>query len=114
VPAERQIPVTDLLVSVVGEEIVLRSPRLGRRVIPRLTSAHNYHPSQGIYRFLGALQAHGAAGELGWDWGPLGEAPFLPRVVTGRLVLSRARWNLGREELRALGERHGQHRFRAA
>jgi hypothetical protein len=114
VPAERQIPVTDLLVSVVGEEIVLRSARLGRRVIPRLTSAHNYHLSQGIYRFLCALQAHGTADELGWDWGPLRDAPFLPRVVTGRLVLSRARWNLSREELRALGESRGPDRFRAA
>jgi thiopeptide-type bacteriocin biosynthesis protein len=113
VPAGGQIPVTDLLVSVVGEQILLRSARLGRRVIPRLTSAHNYHPSQGIYRFLCALQAHGTAGDLGWDWGPLSETPFLPRVVTGRLVLSRARWNLCRVELRALGEARGPDRFRA-
>jgi thiopeptide-type bacteriocin biosynthesis protein len=114
VPAERQIPVTDLFVSVVGEQILLRSAHLGRRVIPRLTSAHNYHQSQGIYRFLCALQAQGSAGELGWDWRPLGEAPFLPRVVAGRLVLSRARWNLRREELQALGRRRGPSRFRDA
>src|SRR5262249_32256171 len=64
VPAERQIPVTDLRVSVVDGQIVLRSGRLGKRVIPRLTSAHNFHLSQGIYRFLCALQSQGAAGEL--------------------------------------------------
>src|SRR5262249_20995910 len=80
VPRGRHIPRTDLRVSVAGEQILLRSARLGRRVIPRLTSAHNYHQSSGIYGFLCALQAHGTAGDLGWDWRPLRDAPFLPRV----------------------------------
>ncbi|HSG38547.1 MAG TPA: lantibiotic dehydratase family protein, partial [Thermoanaerobaculia bacterium] len=37
---EDQIPVSDLRVSVLGQRIVLRSARLGREVVPRLTSAH--------------------------------------------------------------------------
>jgi thiopeptide-type bacteriocin biosynthesis protein len=82
-------------------------------VIPRLTSAHNYHLSQGIYRFLCALQAQGTAGELAWDWGPLGGAPFLPRVVSGRLVLCRAIWHVAADELRRLGRVRGATRFRA-
>ena len=41
-PRERQIPIVDLMISVSGGEIRLRSRSLGRRVIPRLTSAHNY------------------------------------------------------------------------
>jgi thiopeptide-type bacteriocin biosynthesis protein len=113
VPADHQIPVTDLLVSVRGEDIILRSARLGRRVVPRLTSAHNFYMSQGIYRFLGLLQHHGVAAALAWDWGPLREAPFLPRVVSGRLVLCRATWRLAREELRGLGDGRGTARFRA-
>jgi thiopeptide-type bacteriocin biosynthesis protein len=103
-PADRQLPVTDLLVSVRGDRIVLRSRRLGREVVPRLTTAHNYSwRSLGLYRFLCRLQAQQVAGYLEWDWGPLGEAPFLPRVVSGRLVLSRARWNLTEPEVRRLG-----------
>jgi thiopeptide-type bacteriocin biosynthesis protein len=113
VPAGRQIPVTDLRVSVAGGRLLLRSVRLGRRVIPRLTSAHNFHTSQGIYRFLCALQAEGTAGDLGWDWGPLGDAPFLPRVVSGRLVLSRASWRVSQDELTPLGRVQGAARFRA-
>jgi thiopeptide-type bacteriocin biosynthesis protein len=113
VPPERQIPVTDLRVSVVGEQIILRSARLGRRVLPRLTSAHNYHMCQGIYRFLCALQSQGTAGDLGWDWGPLGEAPFLPRVVSGRLVLARASWKVSQEEVKPLSLARGAARFRA-
>jgi thiopeptide-type bacteriocin biosynthesis protein len=111
VPAQQQIPVTDLRVSVQGDKIVLRSARLGRRVIPRLTSAHNFEMSQGIYQFLGALQSQGTAGGLGWDWGPLGEAPLLPRVVSGRLVLSRATWRIGKEEWKPLGQAQGAARF---
>jgi hypothetical protein len=64
VPADRQIPVTDLRVRVEGGRIVLRSARLNRRVLPRLTSAHNFHAGRGIYRFLCALQSQGTAGEL--------------------------------------------------
>jgi thiopeptide-type bacteriocin biosynthesis protein len=112
VPAERQIPAADLRVSVRGDRIVLRSARLGRRVIPRLTSAHNYEMSQGLYSFLGALQSQGAAGGLGWDWGPLRDAPFLPRVVSGRLVLSRASWQVGEDEWKPLAQTRGAARFR--
>jgi thiopeptide-type bacteriocin biosynthesis protein len=111
VPPEGQIPVTDLLVSVLDEQIVLRSARLGRRVLPRLTCAHNFGASQGIYRFLCALQAQGTAGDLGWDWGPLRDAPFLPRVVTGKLVLCRAIWHVSQAELNPLGQARGAARF---
>jgi len=114
VPPERQIPVTDLRVSVVGRQIRLRSERLGKRVIPRLTSAHAFHASQGIYRFLCALQSQGTVGDLGWNWGPLREAPFLPRIVYGRLVLSRARWRATAQELEPLVQATGAARFRAA
>jgi thiopeptide-type bacteriocin biosynthesis protein len=113
VPTDRQIPVTDLRVAIKGGLIILRSERLGRRVIPRLTSAHNFHASQGIYRFLCALQSQGTSGDLGWDWGPLREAPFLPRVVYGRLVLARTHWRAGKEELKRLGETQGPARFNA-
>jgi thiopeptide-type bacteriocin biosynthesis protein len=105
-PADRQIPITDLLVSVRDGRIVLRSRCLKREVVPRLTNAHNYGwRSLPVYRFLCALQNQGAAaGLVTWDWGPLEDAPFLPRVVSGRLVLCRARWNVTEAELRALGQ----------
>jgi len=103
-PPERQILVSDLMVSVVGDRIILRSQRLGREVIPRMTNAHNFAMrSLSTYRFLCELQTQGLAGGLAWTWGALGTAPFLPRVTSGRLVLSRATWNLAGEELKALG-----------
>jgi thiopeptide-type bacteriocin biosynthesis protein len=114
VPPDRQIPVTDLLVSVVGDRVVLRSARLGRRVIPRLTCAHNFAAGQGIYKFLCLLQAQGTR-HLAFDWGPLATAAFLPRVVSGRVVLARARWAVGRGEVQALADAGGAgERFRTA
>jgi len=98
-PAERQIHLSDLLVSVDRDRVVLRSRRLGRRIVPRLTNAHHYSRlSLWIYAFLCSLEKQGVAGTLGWDWGPLESAAFLPRVTCGRLVLSRARWRLRGEE----------------
>jgi hypothetical protein len=107
-----QIPITDLRVSVLGDKVMLRSARLGRRVITRLSSAHNFEMNQGVYSFLGNLQSQGVAGSLAWDWGPLRDAPFLPRVVTGRLVLARAAWNVGEDEWKLLAQAEGASRFR--
>jgi thiopeptide-type bacteriocin biosynthesis protein len=112
-PPAQQIPITDLLVSVPGGQVVLRSARLGKRVLPRLTTAHNYGwRALRLYKFLCALQDQGMAAGLTWDWGRLADAEYLPRVVTGRLVLARARWRVTRAELRALGQAQGAARFR--
>ena len=94
VATDRQIMITDLLVSVVGERIVLRSSRLGREVIPRLSSAHNFAKGLTVYRFLCTLQAQNLAHSMNFGWGPLRTAPFLPRIRVGRIVLSRAQWRI--------------------
>jgi thiopeptide-type bacteriocin biosynthesis protein len=111
-PVERQLPIGDLLLSTEGDRFVLRSARLGRRVIPRLTSAHNFQRlSVGLYRFLCLLQGEGSQRGCFWTWGPLEQLPFLPRVTTGRVVLSRARWQLTAEEMRPLYTASGTARF---
>lgn len=113
-PEERQIPVSDLRVSVEGSRIVLRSQRLGKEVIPRLTSAHNFwRGSLGVYRFLCMLQGQGSLGGVSWSWGPLENAPFLPRVTSGRLVLSRAAWWMTEKEIKDLAAKKGTERFAA-
>ncbi|MGI9166898.1 MAG: lantibiotic dehydratase [Pyrinomonadaceae bacterium] len=113
VARDRQIPVTDLHVSVEGERVRLRSARTGREVIPRMTNAHNYAwGSLGVYKFLCMLQHQGSSA-AGWDWGALRSAPFLPRVTSGRLVLSLARWRISKEELSLLGKEKGAKRFQA-
>lgn len=112
VAPDRQIPVSDLLVSVRGDRVVLRSRRLGREVVPRLTTAHNFQArSIGMYRFLCALQHQGVSGQLSFDWGMLAACAFLPRVVCGRIVLSRARWRLSQGDIGTLGSKDPHARF---
>jgi thiopeptide-type bacteriocin biosynthesis protein len=115
-PADAQIPVTDLLVSVVadapaseaGERLMLRSRRLGCEVLPRLTAAHNYGlRSLGVYRFLCELQRQATVAARWWEWGPLEALPVLPRVSSGRTVLARARWNLDRHDVERLSRAAG-------
>lgn len=101
-PTEQQLPIAGLRISVTGSTIVLRAAN-GRRIVPRLTNAHNYSSrGLGVYRFLCALQSQGVRSGLSWRWGALEAFPYLPRVVAGRVVLARARWSLGRQEIAAL------------
>lgn len=106
--AEHRIPVGDLRVSVRDGRIVLRSERLGRRVVPRHTASHFIGGShQRVYRFLGALQDEGIRGGWSWHWGSLEGAPFLPRLSSGRLVLSLARWRVPASEMEKLAAVRG-------
>lgn len=112
-PPDRQIGVDDLLVSVAGGRVILRSRRLGREVLPRLTTAHSVRDGLRVYRFLGTLAHQGTAGGLRWHWGPLEHSPYLPRVVAGRLVLDPARWRLDAAALAPLASA-GERLFAAA
>jgi thiopeptide-type bacteriocin biosynthesis protein len=110
---EKQIAVSDLFLKVRDNRLVLFSKRLGREIIPRLTSAHNF-AWRGVatYRFLCALQGQDTA-RIGWDWGILENAAFLPRVTSGKLVLSRARWLTNKQELQGCIKERGARRFAA-
>lgn len=103
-PSECQIPASDLLVSVQGRRVVLRSRTHGKEVVPRLTNAHNHSTDDNdrLYRFLCDVASQDTASGGRWHWGDLRSAPFLPRVVWGRLVMSLATWNLGKEEFAPL------------
>ncbi len=92
---------------------MLRSARLGREVIPRLTTAHNFsRGSLGVYRFLCTLQSPGrASAGVSWSWGPLDGAPFLPRVTIGRVVLARASWWMLQDEIKPLAKAKGTERY---
>lgn len=93
-PAEQQIGIDDLLVSVDGDRVVLRSRRLGREVFPRLTNAHNFNlRTVGTYKFLAELAGQGTD-HTHFSWGSLADAPYLPRVRLGKVVVARATWNL--------------------
>ncbi len=103
VDPERMIQPEDLCVGLVDQKVVLWSRKLDRQVVPRLTSAANFTlATPEFVQFLGLLQEQDMLGWVGFSWGMVGKEPFLPRVVHGRLVLSRATWWLDKADLQPL------------
>lgn len=98
---EHQIMIDDLYVSVKSGKIVLRSKRLNKEIIPRLSNAHNFaHNALPIYHFLCDLQNQNSFG-FAFSWGALqNEFDFLPRVNYKDTVLSRAAWNINKTEIK--------------
>ncbi|MCL2042327.1 MAG: lantibiotic dehydratase family protein [Bacteroidales bacterium] len=96
VAEEFQIPLSDLYVSVNGKNVFLRSKRLNKRVVPRLSTAHNFSfNSMPVYHFLCDMQTQGLRGGIGFSWGSLAnEYEFLPRATYKNVVLSLAKWTV--------------------
>ncbi|MFB3385970.1 lantibiotic dehydratase [Flavobacterium sp. LAR06] len=103
VDKENQIMIDDLYVSVKGGKIVLRSKRLNKEIIPRLSNAHNFSTNAlPIYHFLCDLQNQSSFG-FGFNWGALqNQFDFLPRVTYKDAVLSRATWNINKTEIESI------------
>lgn len=95
---EKQIPLSDLVVSVKNDRVVLRSKRLGKLVLPRLSNAHNHSRGISVYRFLCDLQYQGFNHGWRWAWGKLDRQRVLPRVQYKHLILTRARWRIPKED----------------
>jgi thiopeptide-type bacteriocin biosynthesis protein len=114
-PAEAQISVADLLVSVERDQIVLHSRRLNRRVIPRMTNAHSFYMDNqaSVYRFLALLQHQNGAVIPSFSWGKLSESEFLPRVRAGRYIVSLAQWRISADEIQKLAKTGTAKRFLA-
>ncbi|CCH51156.1 Subtilin biosynthesis protein spaB [Fibrisoma limi BUZ 3] len=105
VDQDHEIRVTDLMLSVRGNQLRLRSKSLNKYVIPRLANAHNYaHPdSLDIYHFLCALQNQQIRYSMSAFTGSFSNLfLFTPRIVLDNLILSEAQWSLKQEHLKSL------------
>ncbi len=117
VEKENVIPITDLMISVVqGRYIKLRSKRLDKEVLPRLSSAHNYsNNSLPVYHFLCAMQSQGVRSGMGFNWGPLLDSkPFLPRVRYENVIFSPAIWNISPDDTRQVPKITDKHFLKKA
>jgi lantibiotic biosynthesis protein len=93
-PLENQIDIEDLMISIKSNQIILRSKKLNKRIIPRLATAHNYSGnSLPIYHFLGDLQCQGLNEFITFGWGNVYmHYDFFPRVNYKNTILSPAQW----------------------
>ena len=101
---EQEIPITDLMISVRGNQIVLRSKSLNKIIIPRLSNAHNYSNANSLdtYHFLCAVQAQNVRSGFSFT-GSLGSLyMFIPRIVLDNLILSEAQWNFREQHIKSI------------
>lgn len=103
-PAENQIPVEDLYISLINDRIVLRSKKLNKEVKPYLTNAHNYYANTlPVYHFLSDLYSQNIRPGLYFSWGGLEHMyTFLPRVEYDNIILSKARWKVTEKDISSL------------
>ena len=103
-PQDQQIAAQDLWVSVRNERVILRSRRLDKEIIPRLSTAHNYaHQSLPVYHFLCDLQSQDIHQSLNLNWHPSHYGlKQLPRLTYDRTILGLKTWYLQREDFQEL------------
>ena len=101
-PGPQQLPLADLWVSYRNGQMVLRSQKLNKQIIPRLASAYNYTQSDlAVFRFLCDLQHQGVQSNLSFDLEQF--FPGLdeyPRVTLGDVIISSAKWYLKEADLK--------------
>lgn len=103
---DEPLTLNDLYISISGNAIVLRSKRLGKRVIPRMASAYNYRRSQlPVFRFLYDLAFYNVWPELTFDLTSiLPDLRFYPKVIYRNIVISMPRLIIQAEELKGKSE----------
>lgn len=103
--ASQEVNLTDLLVSVKGNNVILRSAKLGKRIIPRLNTAYNYGMTAlTAYQFLADLQCQDSKYQLGFNLDILPELGVTktPRVVYEGVILALKTWYMTNANLQQL------------
>lgn len=94
-PGLSTITLDDLAVGADARHMYLVQVSTGRVIEPRVTHAleagTNTPP---LARFLAEISTARSAAYGVFDWGAAATLPYLPRLVSGRVVLSTARWQL--------------------
>ena len=91
---DRVIPLSELTVGIHNGRFQLRWRRNGNIVIIRAGHMLTNFQAPQICRFLSDIMDDGMAQISMFDWGPASSYPFLPRVSSGRAILSPARWRV--------------------
>ncbi|MBB1642750.1 thiopeptide-type bacteriocin biosynthesis protein [Sphingobacterium sp. UME9] len=97
----KPISLNDIYINIAGQEIILRSKSLGRRIVPRMASAYNYRRSDlPLFRFLCDMMNYGLRTDFSFNLSQyLPHRTFYPRVQYKNIVVSKARWIIEYNEI---------------
>ena len=94
VSEDRVIPLSELTVGIHNGRLQLKWSRNGSVVMVRAGHMLTNFNTPQICRFISDIMEDGVAQISLFDWGPASSYPFLPRIVSGRSILSPARWRI--------------------
>jgi len=100
-----QILISDIYVSIKNNTIYLKSKKLNKYILPRLSSAHNYSNPFLLktYRFLCQIQTQNIKNLIHFNYGDIiHNCIFLPRVQYKNIILFKSCWNLKRYHIDSL------------
>ncbi|KQR69837.1 lantibiotic dehydratase [Pedobacter sp. Leaf176] len=102
--SESPLTLDDIMLSVQGSEVILRSRKLNKRIVPRMASAYNYARSDlSVFRLLCDLQHQGIQTNLTFFLEHLyPDLPYYPRVQYQNIVLSHQKWQVRKADLSAM------------
>lgn len=95
----KQLSLSDIMISVKNNEIILRSKTFQKRLIPRLTSAYNYKRSDlSLYRFLCDLQYQHLQSSFSANLRQLfPNLIYYPRISYKNLIISPRMWKVPKQ-----------------
>ncbi len=101
-PTEKQIPVTDLIVSIEGNRMVLASATTGKMIEPRMTNAYNHSLGRlSLYKFLHRYQLQDPDPVWKPSWGDsVRKSHFIPGIRFKNLILLAPVWILNPADLK--------------
>ena len=88
----------DLLVSIQNGRVMLRSKSLNKEVLPQMTNAFNVQRGEPLLKFLSDIQNQQIRSFFAWDWHDYYNEEYLPRVEFKKIILTRARWIIKKNE----------------
>ena len=111
---ENQILIDDLLIYVENDELKIRSKKLNKEIIPKLSNAHNFSSPQSVpvYQFLCDLQMHKV--KIGMSLNTsniLGFLRYTPRIQYKNIIIAEQQWLLDKKEIIELTKKNNFHDF---
>lgn len=106
VEIENQLTISDIMISVKGNRVVLRSKMLNKEIIPHLTNAHNFSfNSMPAYHFLCDMQMQNKKNWFGLSWNGIFDSfEYLPRIEYKDFILSLQKWRIKKNEIEGLNK----------